>query len=271
MSDSGASADPAGGRGVVRAVAVPSEHGGWGLAIEPAVLGLLVAPSGAGLALGIAAFVVFLARTPIKIWLVDRIRHHDSLERTRVAGRVAILEVLVIVGLMVVVSLTATGAFWIPLVVAAPLAAVQLGFDARSRSRRLLPELAGTVAISSVVAGIVLAAGESGALAGALWLILSARVVASIPFVRLHVGRLHGRPVRPAAALSAQLAAVMLAGVATATDRAVLIGAGLIVAIAVYQLIALRRRPWPAIALGVEQTIIGTTVVLVTALGVILR
>ena len=42
-----------------RAVAMPSEHGGWGLTLEPVLLGLLVAWSGAGVALGIAAFSAF--------------------------------------------------------------------------------------------------------------------------------------------------------------------------------------------------------------------
>src|SRR5438067_8458307 len=40
-----------------RAVVIPSEHGGWGLTLEPALLGLLVAPSIAGGALAIAAFL----------------------------------------------------------------------------------------------------------------------------------------------------------------------------------------------------------------------
>jgi len=262
------SPSPTGERGVVRAVAIPSEHGGWGLTIEPALLGLLVAPSGAGAALGLAAFVTFLARTPVKIWLVDRTRHHHRLERTRVAGWIAISEAVIIVGLVALASLTASGAFWIPLVIASPLVAVQLGFDARSRSRRLLPELAGAIAISAVVGAIVLAGGGAGTLAAALWLIVAARVIASIPFVRLHVWRLHGRSARPATALAAQVIAVATAAVAAVLDRQVLAGTGTIVAVAVYQAVAVRRKPWSARALGIEQTIVGVTVVIVTALGV---
>ena len=53
---------------------MPDEHGGWGLTAEPALLGLLVAPSWAGAALGIAAFLAFLVRTPLKLVLVDRWR-----------------------------------------------------------------------------------------------------------------------------------------------------------------------------------------------------
>ena len=57
-----------------RSVAIPSEHGGWGLTAEPALLGLLVAPSIAGGVLAVAAVVAFLARTPLKLVLVDRWR-----------------------------------------------------------------------------------------------------------------------------------------------------------------------------------------------------
>ncbi|MCB0972737.1 MAG: YwiC-like family protein, partial [Acidimicrobiales bacterium] len=52
-------------------MAMPTEHGGWGLTLEPVVLGLLVAPSIAGTCIGLAAIVAFLARTPLRIVLVD--------------------------------------------------------------------------------------------------------------------------------------------------------------------------------------------------------
>ena len=35
-----------------RTVVTPTEHGGWGLTLEPALLGLLIAPSAAGAAIG---------------------------------------------------------------------------------------------------------------------------------------------------------------------------------------------------------------------------
>jgi hypothetical protein len=63
-----------------RSVAIPSEHGGWGLTLEPVLLGLLIAPSVGGLALGIAAFGAFLVRTPLKLVFVDR-RHPRWLGR----------------------------------------------------------------------------------------------------------------------------------------------------------------------------------------------
>ena len=104
-----------------RQVAVPTEHGGWSLTAEPVVLGLIVAWSGSGLALGLAAMLAFVARTPLKIVLVDRWRNR-WLDRTRLAAWIAAGELALIATLAVV---AATGAdnnrFWIPLAVAAPL------------------------------------------------------------------------------------------------------------------------------------------------------
>jgi hypothetical protein len=147
-------------RSTLVAVAVPTEHGGWGLTVEPAVLGLLVAPSWAGVALAAAALVAFVARTPLKVALVDRWRHR-RLPRTVLAERVAAIELGLLVVLVGLAFATAHDAFWLPIVVALPLVALELWFDMRSRSRRLVPELAGTIGIGSVAAAIVLADGAS--------------------------------------------------------------------------------------------------------------
>ena len=69
-------------RSTVRSVALAAEHGGWGLTAEPVLLGLLIAPSWAGLALGAAAMTAFVARTPIKIGLGD-LRRGRRLDRTQ--------------------------------------------------------------------------------------------------------------------------------------------------------------------------------------------
>ena len=152
----------AGERSTLRAVAMPTEHGGWSLTLEPVLLGLLVAWSWPGLALGVAAMLAFLARTPLKLVLVDRWRGR-WLMRTTVAARVAAVELLVLVALVVVAAIGADARFWWPLLAAAPLVAIELWFDMRSRSRRLLPELAGTVGIGSVAAAIALADGADTA------------------------------------------------------------------------------------------------------------
>ena len=67
-------------RSTLRTVALPSEHGGWGLTLEPVLLGLLVAHSVSALCIGLAAVLAFLARTPLKLAVVDA-RRGRTLER----------------------------------------------------------------------------------------------------------------------------------------------------------------------------------------------
>ena len=176
-----------------RAVALPSEHGGWGLTLEPVLLGLLVARSVAGVALGVGALFAFLVRTPLKLALVDG-RRHRWLDRTKLAVQIGAGELFVIVAMAIVAMWFAGWSWLIPVLVAAPLVGVELWFDVRSRGRRLVPELCGAVGIGSVAAAIVVASGARAALAAAVWLVLAGRAIASIPFVRVQITRLrHGR------------------------------------------------------------------------------
>ena len=167
----------------IRKVAVPAEHGGWGLTLEPALLGLLVAPSAAGFCLAFVGLLAFVSRTPLKLALVDR-RRHRHLERTRLATRIASIEIGMIVMLVVAAAVLTEHAFWVPAVIAAPLILIELSYDIRSRSRRLVPELAGPAGIAGLAAIIGVAGGASATTAAAIWLILVARAVTSIPFVR---------------------------------------------------------------------------------------
>src|SRR5512136_2263107 len=56
----------------LKAVALPAEHGGWGFLAEPVILGLVLAPSAAGVCLALAALAAFLARHPLRLLLLDR-------------------------------------------------------------------------------------------------------------------------------------------------------------------------------------------------------
>ena len=250
-----------------RAVVIPSEHGGWGLTAEPTLLGLLVAPSIAGGALAVAAFLAFLVRTPLKVVLVDRHRHRE-LERDRLARRVVVLELTVLVARVVVASARADADWLVPIALALPLFGIELWFDARSRGRRLTPELCGAVGISAVAASIALAGGEGYALAFALWLVLAGRAVASVPFARVQVQRLHGTPPSPRVSDLAQFAGVVLAAVAVAVDDAVTVGAVAVVVLAVVQFAWSRGPARPAVGVGVSQLGFGLAIVAATAIGV---
>jgi hypothetical protein len=258
---------PPGARSTLRSVAIPTEHGGWGLTLEPAILGLLIAPSMAGICLAAAALTAFVLRTPLKVVLVDR-RRMRHLPRTRVAERVAAVEVVFLGALVAAAIATAGEPFWVPAAIALPLVALELWFDMRSRSRRLVPELAGAIGISAVVAMIVLADGTGGRLAAALWLVLAGRVVTSIPWVRAQIARFHGHIASVASLAVADVAAIVLVSTAVLSDDAVIGGAlAVLVLIAVQRVVATRPAARPKL-LGVLESVLGLTVVVATTVSV---
>lgn len=250
-----------------RSVALPSEHGGWGLTAEPALLGLLVVPSRAGAALAVAAMLAFLVRKPVRLVVVDRWRHR-WLTRSAMALRVAIFESAAMIGLVAIAAVQAQGrAWWVPLLAAAPVVAIALWFDARSRSRRLIPEIAGATGISAAAPAIVLAGGGGWAVAGALWIVLGGRAGAAIPFVRAQVARLRHGVARLAGSDVSQAAAVAAAAAAVVVRRDALAGAGALAVLALAHVVWVRRPPPVAMVLGVAETLAGLALVAVTAVG----
>ena len=177
----------------LKTVALPTEHGGWGITLEPVLLGLLVAPSLAGAGLALATVGAFLARHPFKIVAGDR-RRGRRFARTPYAERFTLgYAAAAVVGLGVAVFASADYAFLLPLAAAAPLAGLQLWYDAAGRSRGLLPELAGSLAMGAVACSLALAGGAGWPLALGLWALLAARFVPAILYVRARLAELHGQ------------------------------------------------------------------------------
>jgi YwiC-like protein len=259
---------PVRARATWRTVALPDEHGGWSLTAEPALLGLLVAPSWAGAALGAAALVAFVARTPLKLVLVDR-RRHRWLPRTGLALRIAAAELAVLSVLATVASLRSGLEWLVPMGLAVPLVAVGLWFDSRSRGRRLVPELCGAVGIGAFAPAIALAGGADSHLAAGLWLVLAARSIAAIPFVRVEITRLrHGQgPV--ATSDRAQVAGAIVALGAAGVDARLVAGSVAVLVAAALQSWWVRRPPMPAKVLGLRELMLGLMVVGTTAAGVL--
>lgn len=252
-----------------RRVAMPSEHGGWGLTLEPPLLALMIAPSPAGVAIGLAGLLAFLARTPSKLVLVDLSRRR-WLPRTRRAAVVSSIEALLIVVLAVAALVLAGGSWIYPVLAGLPLLAIELWYDARSRGRRLIPELCGAIGIGATGAAIVVAGDEPWQLGVAIWAILAGRALVSIPFVRAQIVRLRrGVPMSKSAG-ALQVGGVAVAFAAAAADRSVLVGAVGVAAIAVAQAVTLRRPVPPPKILGLRQLGFGLALVGATAMGVIL-
>ena len=253
---------------------MPAEHGGWGLTLEPGILGLLLAPSLAALLLGVAALLAFLVRTPLRLVLIGRHRADHGprsvigLERTKLATRVAAFELAAIgIAVIATAALADDPAWWLPMVIAAPLFAMALWFDMRSLSRHFIPEIGGSVAVAGVAAMGALAGGATWSLAIGAWLILGARIFSSIPHVRAQVLRIHGRVAPSAPTLIGDVAAIATGCVAVMIDGSLLVGALGIVGLVVIQRITLARPPRPAKILGIRQMALGFGVVGATAVG----
>ena len=254
-------------RSSLRAVALPTEHGGWGLTAEPVALGLLVAPSWAGAAIGVGAVLAFLARTPTKIALGD-LRRRRALARTQVAGVVAVVELTLLLACAAIAVGNATGPAFVPLVVVAPLLAVELAYDIRSRGRRLVPELAGSVGIAGVAAMIVLAADVPVAAAAGLWLVLAGRATTSIPWVREQVRRLHHRGTNARWLIVSDLTAIGCGAIAVALEPQLIGGAAAVVVVVAAQRLNVLRPAPTAKVIGLRQTALGLLVVVATAVGI---
>lgn len=216
-----------------------------------------------------AALLAFLARTPLKIDLVDTSRRR-RLARTRLAGTVLAIEVGLAAVLVLDVALQVSIRAWWPLLLVVPLVSTELWFDMRSRSRRLVLELCGAVGIAAVAPIAVLVDGKGGGLAAAIWLVLAARPITAIVLVREQVRELHGRGFDRRRTLVADVIALAVAASAVVVDAAVLARAcAIAAAIAVQRLLQL----WPAkraVVLGIRQSVIGIAVSIVLGMGVVL-
>lgn len=149
-----------------------------------------------------------------------------------------------------------------------PQVAIELWFDVRNRGRRLVSELCGAVGISAVAASIVIAGGGDERLVVAAWMILAARSLASIPYVRMQIARTHRRTTSLLATDIFQLTGVALAVFAVAVDNRVLLGTCMVMVAALAQSIATRRDHIAAVNLiGLRQMAIGLAIVGATATG----
>lgn len=251
-----------------RQVTIPTEHGGWSLTLEPALLGLIVAPSVAGAALACAALVAFVLRTPLKLVFVD-VRRGRRLLRTEMAMRSAAGLSLVLAVLIAIAAFAGEAALFWPLLAALPMFAVEFAYDIRSKSRRLAPELFGTIGIGSVVASIVLADGGTPALGYGLWCVAAARAVAAIPFVRLQLRRAKRRPGSAWESDLAQGLAVLVAVGGVMFADAPVVAVGAIMGLAAFHVIAARLEVPRVAIIGAQQVVLGLAVVLATGLAAI--
>lgn len=203
----------------IRAVALPVEHGGWSLLLEPIVLGLILAPTVPGLFVSFAATGAFLARHPFKLAVRDWRRKLHS-PRTVMAERFAILYVFIAIFGLTFAIKTGGTALLFPLLLATPSVILQLFYDATARSRALIPELAGSISTGAVATAIAISGGWPHPAAFGLWVILAARALPTILYVRARLQLLHRKQASPSGVIVVHLLAVLVL-IALATVRLV--------------------------------------------------
>lgn len=203
----------------LRSIALPVEHGGWGLLATPILLGLVVAPSASGAWLALAATGAFLARQPLRLALGDWQRG-KWYPRTAWAWRLALaFAALALVGVLLA-WFTTTHAFWLPLAVAAPLAIVQFAYDLRGDGRAFVAEVSGATSLGSLAAAMAMAAGWPLAPSAVLWALLSVQAVGAILYVSARLRLARGTLARRAPAWLAHAAALVLSVALAAAGHA---------------------------------------------------
>ena len=267
-----ASARRASARVPLRRVLVPAEHGSWGFLAEPLLLGLAVAPTGAGLLVAVAVVAAFLGRQPLKLVWTDR-RKGRRYPRTVAAERALALMGIVATASGATALALAGPSLLLPLVLATPAAALALASDLANRGRSWPAELAAPAALTATATSVALAGGWAHAPAFALWGVLLCRALPSVLYVRarLRLERGTGDSARgsTAVALIAQaaglLAAFSLAVRGPASWLAVLAvgGLGLRAAVGLSPL----RRPVTARRVGLTEIAYGLVFVAAVAAG----
>lgn len=192
-----------------RTLALPTEHGAWAFLLEPALLGLGVAPSAAGLALAGVGLGALLTQHPLGLVLADA-RRRKRFPRTLPALGLAAAYATLAMALLAAAFLAGAGsaAAW-PLAAALPVALLQLAFDARNRGRDVRAEMAGAGALGALAAAIVLAAGGSWPLALGMWLVAAARNAPSILYIRARLRLQRGAATSRWPALAAHALALL--------------------------------------------------------------
>ena len=255
---------PAARRAPARSVFLPKEHGSWSLALEPIALGLLVAPSRAGAALGLAAVATFLARRPCKaMFTASGPRRRDA----RLAFFV--FTALAFAALATALVLGRVEHFW-PLLPAVPVA-VAFGFlDRENQGRTTLAELAGAAAFAVLPVTAATLAGWSHPAALALGAVCLARSLPTILLVRGFLRARKGARRAPllVTVLPAALAALVLAWLAFASLVPAIVAGFALLLLARAGLIAspLARR-WSARRVGITEAVLGAVFVLTVFLA----
>jgi hypothetical protein len=251
----------------LKSVVLPVEHGGWGFLIEPMVLGMLVAPSWAGLWICLSALGVFLIHQPLRIALKDKLKGRRFV-RTDYAERFAVGYGVFALVTFALAVLASQAPFWIPLLIAVALAGVQLIYEALNRGRELLPELFGAVALGATASAIALAADRSPMVGLILWLLIGLRIIPSVLYVRARLSILHKQATSSLQPLTAHVLALIVVGWMWANGLVLWTSALAMCILLLRAVMGLRQGIVPARTIGFQEIAFGLGYALLAAIGI---
>jgi len=234
---------------------LPKEHGSWSLAFEPLALGLLAAPSRAGLGLAAAVAAGFFLRRPLK--LAATLPAADA-RRTAARGWVLLLAFAAAAGLGFVAVEGKFLQLW-PLLLSVPPGALFLLLDLRHDQRAAAAELAGSTAFALLPAAFATLAGWPPAPAFALAAIMLARSIPTVLTVRAYLRLNKGEPARASPPLLAAASAAVLLAILAARGWVPMAApalAALLLGRTVFLTTPLRPA-WPARRIGVLEAALG--------------
>ncbi len=179
MNSASLASPPAPSVSLWRDCIAPKEHGSWSLAFEPIALSLLVAPSVPGALLALALAGGFFARRPLRMAWSER-----RAER-RLAARRACCICLSSAALAFAGVVALGGVEWTAwLAPVAIFGCVFAVYDTQGGGREEVAEVAGSAAFALTPAAFAILGGWGPASAAALALLMLARSVPSVLYVR---------------------------------------------------------------------------------------
>lgn len=252
----------------LRGIALPNEHGSWSILLEPLVGAGAVAFTPATIWISMLFIGAFLMRQPLRIWLADRNAGRDLPQTWAARKYTLVYSAIFAAGLVGTIAIVPAANF-LPLAIAAPLCIVQIYYDMRHKSRSLIPELTGAVALSSSAALISLAGGWTMPAAASLWAIFILRLIPSVLYIRnrlrLEKGKSWSAVVPIVGHLIALLAVAVLAFVGFSPIMPVVMF-GILLGRAAFGLSPYRKKR-KAMQIGIFEVIFGTLTVLSVIVG----
>lgn len=181
-----------------KSVAIPAEHGGWGVLGEVILIGVFLAPSMFGLVWGIAMLSAWFLRQPLRVLLRERKLAGRS-KRLRFAAAFGLLYGIILLGTGAAVWIDSPQTVKLTLLVMAAGSFLVLLADARNQQREAIWELAAVATLSAGVTVFLFLGGWSIGAAAAVFSLVLMRHLSAVWFIRHRLRAAYGRPHSPGA------------------------------------------------------------------------